>query len=256
MAIVRLDGGLSRVDPSKSEHRDFESQSVSEFNHEMSRFTAPLRSDSTDDDAILSDPNLQYPGVPMPSKVIRKSLPDGEWTQIYKMLERKGRMHVPTVDETSDISTLEAVHTSDLEIGNVLLAVCMNMSLSDLYRDDGKGFFYFQSLYCFEVTGTEPQHEFDTQFCTRRVKEVKLNHPASSEGVLRHCGGQGYIFDPLIARGLGINFKDIGDTGRSPYTAAVQEILVFKNMAELNSFLVRGKIVATVPAAGDKILRD
>jgi len=138
-------------------------------------------------------------------------------------------MEIPTVEYVGGLDkSLEAVDVRDLQVGNVLCIVSVDTMLGDLNGMQGEGWFYEPNLHVYEVVDTNIKPESDLPFCKVRVRTLQTGHPLQSN-ILEYIYDDGLIFNPLIARGLHVQFSDLHQTGRSPTIPAVQGLYVFKD---------------------------
>ena len=215
--------------------------SVAQYNNGIAPYTSSFEDDTDFDRRIQNDPKTQFFGAPMTGRVYRKKLPRYGWMDACEALDKKIKTHIPTVGETRDTSSLEAIDTRDLEVGSILVIGTFSTNLGDMRRRDGSGWAYRPICYAFEVT---EDRKSNSQLKAKLAKEIKVDSPLFGEPILDFIGGEGLIFNPLIARGIGIQFSDKEKSGSAPTTAPVQHIMVFKDRAEFEKYLIKKQTVS------------
>lgn len=214
-----------------------EPTTIPKYNLDMAQYTSPLQDQSDFDRQIQG----RRQGSPMSVEVCRKSLPNDSWSGINELLKNKKESNIPTVGETGDFSSLEAIDTRDLKIGNILAVATYSTELGDIRGESGKGWKYTPYCYAFEVIENGNPNS-TSLFRTKLVKEITPNHPLFPDPILQNIHGEGYVFNPLIAKGLDIQFADKNNQGYAPTTAPVQHILVFADRAEFESYVAKKQI--------------
>ncbi len=202
---------------------------IDRYNREMAKYTAVLVDDSEEDREIMNNPRLQHSGRLMPTKIVRKALPGRYWGNVLDVLKSKPSMDIPTVDSVRGLEqSLEAVDVTDLKVGNVLCFVSVDLSLGDLNGHAGEGWSYKPTLHVYEVVDTAVKQEFESPFCRVKVRTLQTGHLLQSN-ILDYTNNEGFISNPLIARGLSVEFSDVHHSGRCPTIPAVQGLYVFRD---------------------------
>src|SRR3989338_9812341 len=215
--------------------------STEAYNTRMAKYTGVLEDIGQEDIDIINNPKLQNSRAPMPKKIVRKDLPYGGWTDVLTALKSKSRMEIPTVESVGSLDqSLEAVDVRDLQVGNVLCFVSVDRCLGDLNGMSGEGWFYEPKLHVYEVVDTDVKQEFESPFGKVKVRALQTGHPLQSN-ILEYTNDEGLISNPLIARGLHVQFIDARPrSGRSPTTAAVHGLYVFKDKRSITGDEVLG----------------
>lgn len=222
----RVVSGISPHRGPESSMEKYES-SLEKYNREILPYCNLLPVD-LEELEIITSPHLWLHGTKMPSGIIIKKLPDSRWYDITKALESKVQMEIPTVEETGDLTSLEGIDPRDLQLGNVICALSADRHLGDLNGIPGGGWYCEPHAYAWEVIDVPQKYPSPTEFKLTSVRTVEVNHPLFCN-ILKYINNQGYIQNPLIAKGLHIQFMSLSGPG-TPNTSAIQQLCLFKDM--------------------------